>query len=268
MCRVPINQLACRLDPNNNVQSLFYGGWGANPAFAAAVAGGAHIPYLCGPNGFWYTQNWCSSWGLLQRCANYGAPAPSTSDIGNVKPVVPGNNFPDNSYNPATGVQTIEYITAMRVCYVGAKKSSPVARIQWDTQKFDASWIADPACANPPMSNVVPVAGATRTIQCGNTDPTCAFEEEWTAPDGEVIGGIYTKCKFSQAWGKWWLTGAYKPRYFIEKVEKACAVIPTPYPSGKFQICDPATCPLPLGPNTPAGCSDYTRYQCTGPCKK
>lgn len=268
MCRTPINQLACRLDPNGKVQSLFYGAWGDNSAFGAAVSGGAHIDYLPGPNGYWYTRNWCSSWGMLQRCANYPATVPTPADIAQVKPVTAGGPaFPDNGYDAATGVQTIEYVTAMRVCYTASKKSSPIARIQWDTQKYAASWVVDPAVppANPPMSNVVPIDGTTRTVQCGKTDPTCAFEEEWVAPEGEVIGGIYTKCKYSQGWGKWWLTGAYKPRYYLKGVHKACSVVPTPYPSGKFLICDTTLCPT--GPNVDT-CPDFGRYQCVNPCLK
>ena len=265
MCRTPINQLACRLDPNKNVNSLFYGAWGENKAFLDAAAA-AHVDYLPGPGGFWYTQNWCSPWGMQQRCANFAAIVPGAADFSNVKPSTAGGPaFPDNSYNPATGVQTIEYVTAMRVCYTASKHSSPIARIEWDTQNYDASWVVDPATPplNPPMSNVVPVAGSSRTIQCGKTDPVCLFEEQWNAPDGEVIGGIYTKCKYSQGWGKWWLTGAYKPRYYLKGVHKACSVVPTPYPSGKFVLCTDC----PAGPNVD-NCPDYARYQCAGYCKK
>ncbi|KIY94236.1 hypothetical protein MNEG_13727 [Monoraphidium neglectum] len=228
-CRVPINQLACRLDANNNVQALFYGGWGRNAAATALGTG----TYLRGPaNGpgnsvYWYTNYWCNPWGFLQRCAAIGssvlAPAPAGGDITAVRqvpavnPVVP---FPDNGVNGA--IPVIEYVTGMRVCYTSGYKSSPIARIQWDTRKFEATWVEDPAFANPPFPQVTATA-QTRTVECGRSNPVCAFEEEFVAPANQVLGGIYAKCKFSQGFAKWFSNGLFKPRYWMEKIKKACA---------------------------------------------
>ena len=219
-CQVPINQLACRLDSNNHVMSLYYGGWGPNAAFQAA-AGAGHIDYLQGGD-FWYTQNWCSAWGFLSRCyREAGGVGPSVGEVANVKPVGGGVAFPDNGF--AAGVFTIEYVTGMRVCYTAGKKSSAIARIEWDTQKYNAQWIEDPAKKQPPMSQVT-VAGGGRTVGCGRPNPVCAFQAEWKAPAGKVIGGIYTKCKYTQGFDKFWSTGLYKPRYYLKSIDKLCAV--------------------------------------------
>jgi hypothetical protein len=264
-CQVPINQLACRLDSNNHVQGLYYGGWGDNQAFTD-YASANHVDYIQGPGGFWYTQNWCSSWGFLSRCVG-GYSLPTPADKGRIVPVGGGTPFPDNGFTPP-GTFTIEYVTAMRVCYTAGKKASAIARIEWDTQKYDASWVSG-GTTTPPMSQVVVVPGGGRTVGCGRPDPTCAFQAEWKAPAGKVLGGIYAKCKYTQGFDKFWSTGLYKPRYYLKSIDKACAVFPTPPPTGKFLLCDAALCPN--GPNDDNGgdCPDFGTYQCTfSPCKK
>ena len=40
----------------------------------------------------------------------------------------------------------------------------------------------------------------------------------------QVLGGFTAKCKLAQGFFKYEQTGAYRPKYFLDKIDKACAL--------------------------------------------
>lgn len=216
-CQTPINQLACRVDPNGYVQGVWYGAWGANSAMTAA----GPQPYIQGDSNFWYTQNWCDKWGLESKCVN-GNPSPPAG-------AGPTTKGADVVYNLANGfsvtpagvpTQTITYVTAMAVCY----KNGKIGKVTWTTLPFTANWEASTSIPlNPPMSVVTPSTAAPSTVSCG-TISDCDHTEVFTAPTGKVLGGFTHKCKYTQGWGRFAVNGAQHPTQRLDHIEKACAV--------------------------------------------
>ncbi|GBF89958.1 hypothetical protein Rsub_02662 [Raphidocelis subcapitata] len=240
-CESPINQVTCKVNPNGNLEGLWYGTWGANSGFTSA-------PFIKGEGNFWYTQNWCAGFGLIAKCAN-GNPARAAAGFTHKE-----ISF-TNSYDAATQTATAEYLTGVKICY-GEKT---IKGITFTKQAYTLKWEA--SAGNPPQAVVVPTGAAT-TDSCGTTS-NCKISTNFDAKNGKVIGGLGAKCKFTQGWFKYVQTGLYHSRYFMEEIKSVCTVLPMPYPTGKF-----IPCPSCAGnPNAP-GCPDIDTFACPADCKK
>lgn len=235
-CNAPIGSISCRVQPNGYLQGFSYGAWPAPPA------GYTPAPqFIQGEGDYWYTNgHWCEAFGKLGRCMP-GAAASSDIDI----------TFPAaTGASPATGV-TLSFLQGFTVCY-GAKKG--VKGITWNLQEYTVQYTA--SVGNPPIPTWT-TAAVTSTDTCGIVD-NCAATATFTADQGKVIGGIFTKCKYSQGWFKYVQNGQYKSLYTLEKIDKVCTTTPKFYPQGKFIPCDSPDC---ADPNS-AACPDSETYVC------
>lgn len=265
-CRTPIQQVGCKLQPNGYVEAIYFGAWGAPPADFATAAAGGHIDYVVpdpNPNGIAYTSNWCNTWGTRGVCT---AGAASSSVLGSN---IQGDQLPAATWTAGSstdfGTWTLPYVNTITVCY-GKKR---VRGVSFGWQSYDAQWVLPAGSSFPPQSVVTPGAD-TGVATCGVIDG-CLYQQTFTAPDGEVLGAIEGKCKFSQGWFKYVSNGQYTSKYYLEGIKKVCTLPPTPPPIGRFTIC-PNCNGDPNEPNPDANgnpqCTDYNRYQCQPDCKK
>lgn len=245
-CGTPVNQVACKLDPDTNyVIGLWFGAWGEN---AAATAAGRQ-DYIKGESApdnktYWYTNNYCAAWATRQVCTSDG---PKAKEFANVKPAFPANGY-------ANGVQQLTFVNAMRV-FMGPRG---VARVEWDTQQYDASRVA--SGTNPPQFVVNAVNGTEVTIGCGVNVTSSSKKaprraRQIKAPSGMVLGSFDGACRYSQGWGQY-SDGTYKPKYFLGAVTRPCYIEPAPYPGAKFAV------PNGDNPNDPSS-SYYNSHVCS-----